>query len=167
MTKKFTFHSARKTTVSKLKKANILRSDIVKFTGSDNTTTVAPLARRWQRRKKTNCLLLFREFKSQKFLHESNRDEVSKTDNDEHLKQLPNVYLKDTNNFSQTSCLVHLKIAINWSTYDEVVIGGKLLLLGIEVFPSLMLFDLCILNYQWFVSFAVCHIKLARLQLLS
>ena len=31
---------------------------------SDNTTTVAPLAYQWQRRKKTNYLLYFRAFKS-------------------------------------------------------------------------------------------------------
>ena len=50
---------------------------------SDITTTVAPLTHRWQRRKKTNCLLHCRVFKSQKFLHESSCDGVSGTDNDE------------------------------------------------------------------------------------
>ena len=99
MRKKFTNHSARKTTVSKLKKANKnSRTDIAKVTDhrsinflndydeadeeerrrlssaiskwnyekkqilvvSDITPTVTTLAHRWQRRKKTNCLLHFR-----------------------------------------------------------------------------------------------------------
>lgn len=46
---------------------------------SDNTTTVAPLPYQWQRRKKTNYLLHFRAFKSQKFLHEFSRDKISGT----------------------------------------------------------------------------------------
>lgn len=46
---------------------------------SDNTTTVAPLAYQWQRRKKTNYLLYFRAFKSHKFLIKSSRDKISGT----------------------------------------------------------------------------------------
>ena len=38
--KKFTNHSARKTTVSKLKKANVERSDIVKVTGHQSVQSL-------------------------------------------------------------------------------------------------------------------------------
>ena len=61
------------------------------------------------------------------------------------------------------------------STYDEIVIVGiiiiiillLLLLLGMKVLPLLMLIDFCVPNYQWFVSFAVCHGKRARPQLIN
>ena len=53
------------------------------------TTTVAPLTYRWQRRKKTNCLLYFSGFKSKKFLDESSYDRVSGTDNDEQSLKKP------------------------------------------------------------------------------
>ena len=67
---------------------------------SDITTTVAPLTHRWQRRKKTNCLLHFRVLKKSRSMNPAMR--VSGTENDKqslkssasvfHLIWLPEVF---------------------------------------------------------------------------
>ena len=68
--KKFTNHSSRKTTFSKLKKANIERSDIVKVTRHRSVQSLDDYdeadeepAHRWQRPKKPNFRHHFQVFK--------------------------------------------------------------------------------------------------------
>ena len=107
MRKKFTNHSARKTTVSKLKKANIVRSDIVShrpqmkkflndyYEADEEERRRLSLANEIMRKSKkwqfptsqqlwlNKLLPSFSGFKCQRFLRESRHVGVTGTDNEE------------------------------------------------------------------------------------
>ena len=78
--KKFTNHSARKTTVRKLKKANVKRPDIVKVTGHRSVQSLDDYDEDDEEEQQKPIPVITFRFSTSEFLRESNHDQVSGTD---------------------------------------------------------------------------------------
>ena len=160
MRKKFTNHSARKTTVSKLKKANIVRSDIAshrpqmkKFLNDyyeadeeerrrlSLANEIMRKSKKWQLPTSQQLWLhklppSFSGFKSQRFLRESRHVGVSGTDNDEQ-------------SLNNSASVLHLWLLEEFSWFQN---GRILLASKINAEPSIHNWGLMILKTLTFAD---------------